>query len=346
MFSWFLFIILLYNGVLSDYYSNRTGESNKVNFPKLARRRSIVSLIFSHNDSNASTSAANGDSNVSTNVTPCRWLRGFKHQNKMCRKRKGLSQALLIAKHLAVVSCKEQFRFERWNCSYKKSIFRKIYRETALLYAMSGAAIAYSIARACSEGTIHNCRCARPESNEQPRHHWKWGGCGDNTKQAKKITESFLQLKRKKENDSFSITLNYNTEVGLATLSEVEMKVCTCHGVSASCVMKTCWKRLQPFPKVAQKLRDRYHSAILPSPENTVKQKNLNKRKYSRNLIYFEQSPTYCQETVGRECTDADNCATLCCGRDHSVLTLVLQSWFLILVLVFGKCTKTNSARH
>lgn len=40
----------------------------------------------------------------------CRWLRGLKHQNRQCRKRKGLADILLQARELAVTGCKEQFQ--------------------------------------------------------------------------------------------------------------------------------------------------------------------------------------------------------------------------------------------
>lgn len=38
------------------------------------------------------------------------------------------------------------------------------------------------------------------------------------------------------------------------------------------------------------------------------------KRKSSA-LQFLTNSPTYCQKTVGRICTDISNCGTLCCGR-------------------------------
>lgn len=70
---------------------------------KLSRRRTIVSLIFSN---------ATGIKNSAKNRTStCRWLRGYKHQNKLCRKRRGFSDVLQEARYLAINSCQEQFRY-------------------------------------------------------------------------------------------------------------------------------------------------------------------------------------------------------------------------------------------
>lgn len=89
----------------------------------------------------------------------------------------------------------------------------------------------YSIAKACSNGSLENCKCgASVESEEGP--NWKWGGCGDNTKQAKKITRKFLQLKQ--NGDGPHNVLNYNSLVGMRIVAESEMRACKCHGVSGN----------------------------------------------------------------------------------------------------------------
>jgi len=36
---------------------------------------------------------------------------------------------------------------------------------------------------------------------------------------------------------------------------------CKCHGVSGSCVMKTCWKSLPPFRLVGDRLMMKYQKA-------------------------------------------------------------------------------------
>ncbi|KAF2883439.1 hypothetical protein ILUMI_22733 [Ignelater luminosus] len=68
----------------------------------------------------------------------------------------------------------------------------------------------YSFAKACSDGSLEDCKCAGFERFEKGPN-WKWGGCGDNTKQAKKITRRFLQLKQ--NGDGPHNVLSYNSLV-------------------------------------------------------------------------------------------------------------------------------------
>lgn len=49
------------------------------------------------------------------------------------------------------------------------------------MYALSSAALTFTIARACSSGGLHSCTCAgKPSTPTDGR--FQWGGCGDNVK--------------------------------------------------------------------------------------------------------------------------------------------------------------------
>lgn len=90
--------------------------------------------------------------------------------------------------------------------------------------------------------------------------------------------------------------------------------------------MKTCYKRLQPFKTIAEKLKDAYHDAIRIAPGNEITTLSAIKNdKRSGTLIYLEQSPDYCRTTVGRRCQDEHQCATLCCGRNHKTISEVVS---------------------
>lgn len=65
------------------------------------------------------------------------------------------------------------------------------------MYAISSAALAYTLARACSSGTLHHCTCSTPPG-EPPGANFKWGGCGDNLKYAKNFAKRFLDNAEKK----------------------------------------------------------------------------------------------------------------------------------------------------
>lgn len=119
--------------------------------------------------------------------------------------------------------------------------------------------------------------------------------------------------------------------------------------------MKTCWRRLHDFNMTANLLRQRYHEAKRKMSSKITSKRNTymsyippQPRKFSRTsrgrpelilipphssyhhpqqlsihepvqqLLYLEQSPTFCQYTRGRQCEHPDNCNTLCCARGYT----------------------------
>ncbi|XP_017777874.1 PREDICTED: protein Wnt-4, partial [Nicrophorus vespilloides] len=261
----------------------------------------------------------------------CRWLKGYSKQNKQCQNRRGFSKVLQKARKLAVDHCEEQFRYDRWNCSYKKSMFQRVFRETAFMYALSASAVMFTTAQACSEGVLQKCYCAE-QARHQRKDNWQWGGCGDNTKKARKIAKRFLNLQYE---DRASDVLNHNTNVGFNAVKESEKKICVCHGVSGSCVLKTCWKEVRDFSNIAQRLKQKYSNATYVDIGNQVN--STRKIVNSPNeLLYLSYGPLFCDTTVGRRCKDAANCATLCCGRGPITQT----------VLVTKRCRYRWDERH
>lgn len=107
--------------------------------------------------------------------------------------------------------------------------------------------------------------------------------------------------------------------------------LCKCHGVSASCAVRICWRSLPAFSKVGDKLKISYDGAKrvrYVSKRNALRpvQKRYAKPK-RRDLVYFQESPNFCSNnmeagslgTVGRTCNRTsvglDSCSLLCCGR-------------------------------
>lgn len=88
----------------------------------------------------------------------------------------------------------------------------------------------HTIARACSDGKLLNCRCAAVHQKERLPENGRWGGCGDNVRDAKKLTRRFLQLKR--TGDFPNEVLKLNSEVGISIVADSDATACTCHGVS------------------------------------------------------------------------------------------------------------------
>ncbi|ALC38809.1 Wnt4 [Drosophila busckii] len=263
---------------------------------------------------------------------PCRYMPATRRQNHQCRKETGLPGTLSEARRLATTHCEDQFRYDRWNCSIhtrnKRNIFKKLYKETAFVHALTAAAMTHSIARACAEGRMTKCSCG-PRKQNRADQDFQWGGCNDNLKHGKRVTRSFLDL-RGGDGDEVTEILRHDSEVGIEAVSTLMKDKCKCHGVSGSCSMKTCWKKMADFNATAMLLRQKYNQAIRRAPnQRTMRQvpasrmkkpKQRRKKQQSSQyttLYYLETSPTYCSVTKDRECMHPDNCATLCCGRGY-----------------------------
>lgn len=114
---------------------------------------------------------------------------------------------------------------------------------------------------------------------------------------------------------------------------------CKCHGVSGSCSMKTCWRKLSDFNSTAAALRLKYHQAIRKLPINKgarraaprerrerivvgINKDNgynlLRQEEAQQQLFYLETSPSFCSVTRNRQCVNPENCANLCCGRGYT----------------------------
>ncbi|XP_035905177.1 protein Wnt-4 [Anopheles stephensi] len=258
---------------------------------------------------------------------PCKFLSGTRKQNHQCRRDIGLPEAIKEARRLAVTHCEEQFRYDRWNCSIetrgKRNIFKKVYRETAFVHALTAAAITHAVARACAEGRMTKCQCASERKPEATRLAFRWGGCSDNLKHGKRVARNFLEL-QPRNGDPVAEMLRHDSEVGISAITSAMTDRCKCHGVSGSCSMKTCWRRLGDFNTTAALLRTKYHLAIRKIPVNNKTSRRSAPRDFRPRetiydqLYYFETSPTFCSVTRGRRCLHPDNCATLCCGRGYT----------------------------
>lgn len=52
---------------------------------------------------------------------------------------------------------------------------------------------------------------------------------------------------------------------------------CKCHGVSGSCTLKTCWRKMGDFNTTAAVLRAKYHQAVRKQPSNKASRRSAPK---------------------------------------------------------------------
>ena len=116
------------------------------------------------------------------------------------------------------------------------------------------------------------------------------------------------------------------------TKKEVDL-VCKCHGVSGSCSIKICWRKMKPFREIGTVLKQKFDGATLV---HVNKRKNKlrpisrdMKRPTRKDLVYLEHSPDFCNPnpkkgslgTKGRQCDKdsygLDGCNLMCCGRGY-----------------------------
>ncbi|VVC97313.1 protein Wnt-4 [Leptidea sinapis] len=257
---------------------------------------------------------------------PCEVLIPSIRQSKICKRHPGLSNILQLAKNQAITACEDTFQYDRWNCSLvynqkrRRSVFNKIYRETAFIYALVAASITHAVAKACSSGDLERCSCMGTLRNSS----WQIRGCGDDFKYGKKLTKNFLDFKHA-GTDQIAEMLKQDVNIGIDVIGEQLKEVCKCHGFSGSCTTKTCWKKLGPFSSAMGLLKKHYHHAIKTKLMNYTTKRAIApkvRRKMEsvkKNLLYFQKTPNLCVRTKGRVCKDRHNCVTLCCGRGYEV---------------------------
>ncbi|CAH0386171.1 unnamed protein product [Bemisia tabaci] len=120
----------------------------------------------------------------------------------LCESSPAEMMEIVEAARLTVSSCQNLFKHRRWNCSSirQAGTTPDLYtgtREQAMVYALSSAALVYTLARACAAGTTPQCGCAPLPRGRSPAG-FHWGGCGDNTRHAVRIARRVTDRHEKK----------------------------------------------------------------------------------------------------------------------------------------------------
>lgn len=85
-------------------------------------------------------------------------------------------------------------------------------RETAYLYAVSAASVAFAVTRACSRGELDECGCDNRVRQRRPRQ-WQWGGCSEDIHFGEEYSRRFVDASQD-PNTSEGLMNIHNNEAG------------------------------------------------------------------------------------------------------------------------------------
>ncbi|XP_030637664.1 protein Wnt-6 [Chanos chanos] len=302
------------------------------------------------------------------------WLKGnplLMDPNSICRKtrRLGLRQAELcqsqpeivheVAKgaRLAIRECQHQLRLHHWNCTSQRKSLGKILqqdiRETAFVNAITAAGVVHAVTQACSQGELLQCGCVTAHGSPADalaleRHgqvpktqdgRWEWGGCGDDVDFGYEKSRQFVDSRRRRGKSDIRTLIDlHNNEAGRLVVKNNMRMECKCHGLSGSCSLRSCWRKMPLFREVGNHLMQSFRTAVRVMGGNDGKSlipvgDDITPLDAS-SLIYSAESPDFClanrragsDGTRGRLCSSSEtgpgSCQSLCCGRGHADQTL------------------------
>ncbi|KAK7886894.1 hypothetical protein WMY93_026515 [Mugilogobius chulae] len=255
-------------------------------------------------------------------AAPCARLRGLTPgQVGVCRARGEVMESVRKAAEMVIEECQHQFRNRRWNCSTTPrgiNVFGRVMnqgtREAAFVHALSSAAVAVAVTRACTRGELERCGCDRKVRGVSPE------GFQCEPKVCLRTTAHEPPQQR-----SGRKAILHNMQVE-----------CKCHGVSGSCELRTCWKVMPPFRRVGVVLKERFDGATevrltrIGSRPALLPRDPQVKPPAARDLLYLAPSPDFCHldpdngipGTAGRRCNGTsrlapDGCELVCCGPGY-----------------------------
>lgn len=242
--------------------------------------------------------------------------------------------------HRGLQECQRQFKNDPWNCTLNnKNVYKELpifvkttlpyaTPETALLHAISSAAITHEITLQCRQHKIPGCGCVDTKNRPAKGNgDWQWGGCSDNIWFGENKTKSFIDSLESPEQNARSAVNLHNNEVGRKVVRSNLKRECKCHGVTGSCNLKTCWRSLAPFGKVGAELKRKYRQAVKVTLVDNALRDQKSKTPVERRdkkLVYLDSSPDFCVRNLtvgtpgmlGRTCSSDDisesKCQSLC----------------------------------
>lgn len=273
-------------------------------------------------------------------------------QQEICAMHHNVINAIGRGARIGIDECQYQFKMNRWNCSTYDAEGARVFgpvldinsREKAFIHAISTAGVLYSITKACTKGEMSQCGCDEKIRSKDVQNKWEWGGCSDDIHYGAEFTKKFIDSVEDPTTAEGMVNL-HNNEVGRRVIKSKMELICKCHGMSGSCTIKVCWRKMKPFREVGMELSARFdgatHVKVIESRKKRSRlrpaQKNV-KKPSKKDLVYLEESPDFCfknvtigaQGTTDRICNATsyglDGCRYLCCGRGYRTIEREIEA--------------------
>lgn len=196
----------------------------------------------------------------------------------------------------------------------------------------------HSITRYCSKGgLINDCGCNELTPDLPDARDWVWGGCFDNVTFAQRIAKRVLN-EPAGDTDLQSTVNRHNLRIGREIFNGRTTRKCKCHGITASCTLKTCWLEVPPLQRMANRIKTFYKKATKFSYDDVNNGAHQTKSKNPlETLAYINKSPNFCKAdnatnvlgTKGRICSrnitntttraEKRSCKNLCISCNYKV---------------------------
>ncbi|XP_028514370.1 protein Wnt-7b [Exaiptasia diaphana] len=235
---------------------------------------------------------------------------------------------------MALKHCQRLFRDRRWNCSelnttkvfQHQGIMKKGIRESAFVYAITSAAVAYDVTKHCNSyvsNGMYKCGC-----NTGNSHSWTCYDFDMYLKYGEEVSRRYMDPPK---HDELSLLIQHNNEAGRQALKGSLQRVCTYKqfGYFGN-FREICWRKLPSFNRVAGDLLKKFERSWRVRANRTLERYSDKRRPSRTDLVYTDHSPSFCRPepslgtagTRGRLCKKnaygSEGCKRLCCGRGFS----------------------------
>ncbi|XP_041364326.1 protein Wnt-8b-like [Gigantopelta aegis] len=179
---------------------------------------------------------------------------------------------------LGLVECGHQFRWDPWSCA---------------------------------ESDVSDI-----QYNQKSPWQWLWSGCDDGVRFGDSLSRKYIDGAINRGTIRAIVNL-HNNGVGRKSIWRMLQVSCKCHGVSGSCSIRTCWRKLSDFRSSGNFLKKRYNKSVRVITGNKENKPVGELRMFimarvsSKDLAYVDKSPSYCTAStaMGTRGTEGRHCS-------------------------------------